>query len=173
MVAFLVRSAALFLTALLVSGVDAQLKVESDKLNVVANYLEGDWKPLPELSKRLFGRERGGPIGAFDVISFQSEPRVLQRLPAKLAEKLKNERVYFAGYMRLDDKKEYPFFLLTFHGNPYIVYFIPKGDDHFSNAESFNVFVAVAKERDNDILLLGSESIPRPFSAYERVKNKK
>ncbi len=169
MEAFFVRSGALFLTALLVSGSQAQLKVESDKLNVVANYLEGDWKPIPDLSKRLMGHERGGP----EKLSFQSEPRVLQRLPATLAEKLKNERIYFAGYMRHDDKKEFPFFLLTHHGNPYIVYFIPKGDDHFSNAESFNVFVAVAKERENDILLLGSESIPRPFAAYERVKNKK
>jgi len=143
----------------------AQPQVEPDKLHVVSNRLEGDWKAMPDLTKRFKG-------GWLHPISFHSDPSVVGKLSKEFAQKLKGERIYLAGNMTWGPRKIYPFFLITSHGNPTLVYLREKGDDPFGDMESFLILLVVGKDGANDILFIGPESIaiPRGFSAYERRK---
>jgi len=143
----------------------AQLKVEPDEKNVVASRLEGKWIVMPALTKRL-----GGNID--QRISFKSDPSVVNVVPERLIPYLQKCRIYMAGYMMFLGKNLSPFFLITNQGNPTIVYLREKGDDPYGDAESFLVTLVPAVDPVNDLLFVGHESIPRPFSAYERDKTK-
>lgn len=147
-------------------------KVEPDKENVVASRLEGAWRPHVELTKRLTGRsDPRGAEGISAGISFKSDPSVAENLPDKYVTALaeRHARIYMAGKMSLEGK-DLPFFLISMSGNPHVLFFLQRDGDPFGNGESFNVMLAPAKEKDNDLLFTGGDFNNEPFRAYERAR---
>lgn len=144
------------------------LEVKPDKENVVASRLCGKWLIEPKLSQRLTARvvDRESPSGN---IEFTSDPAVAGKLPEKYLEFLKDKRIYMAGTMKLE-RKDHPFILIEHSGNPHVVWFRERDGDPMGDEESFNVMLAVAKNRTDDLLFTGGDFNNQPFSAFERAE---
>lgn len=151
----------------LVGVATAELKLENDPENVVASRLEGSWQVSSQLAKRLSSDRRV----FLQSVSFKSDPTMLSKVPEAHAAAIsaKTGKVYLAGYITFNDK-ELPFLLTTLHGNPHIVLWMEQGGDRFGNIESMNIMLAVAEEKQNDLMFLGGDFNNQPFNAYERVK---
>lgn len=145
-------------------AVVGQIKVEPDKENVVASRLEGDWQLDTAVTKHLTERD----VKAGRTFSFKSDPSVAAKMPKLPVDK----RVYMAGIMTVKDGKsrEHLFILIENQGNPHVVWFRERGGDPLGDTESFNVMLAVARDRQNDLLFIGGDFNNQPFSAYTRVK---
>ena len=139
----------------------AELQVRSDKENVVASRLVGNWEPDAELTKRLGGNAPG-------TVAFKSDLNVATKVPDKYEKFLKDKQIFLAGTMTLRGKDQ-PFVLIEMKGNPYVVWFREQGGDPFGDAESFNVMMAAAKETANDLLFIGGDFNNQPFAAYKRA----
>ncbi len=153
-----------------VPSLRGEVKVEPDKENVVASRLEGDWQPDPDLSQRLTGNENAAMIKL--IISFKSDPATAEKIPAKYEKFLANKQVYLAGILTIKGEKtrEHPFILIEHRGNPHVVFFRERNEDPFGDAESFNVMLARARERQHDLLFIGGDFNNQPFMAFSRVK---
>jgi len=139
----------------------AELQVRSDKENVVASRLVGQWEPDAELTKRLGGNAEG-------TIAFKSDSTVATKIPAKYEKFLKDKPIFLAGTLTLRGKDQ-PFVLIEMKGNPYVVWFRERDGDPLGDAESFNVMLPVAKETANDLLFIGGDFNNQPFAAYKRT----
>ena len=158
-----VLAAHAFVAALVgATAAGAQLAVQPDKENVVASRLDGPWEPDAELTLRLGGRAVGK-------LSFTNNAVVATKIPAKYETFFKGRQVYMAGTMS-GRGKEYPFVLIEHKGNPHIVFFRERDGDPLGDAESFNVMLAVGKDKQDDLLFVGGDFNNQPFSAYRRVK---
>jgi hypothetical protein len=139
--------------------------------NVVASRLAGSWKLDPGLTERLRG-EVTGP----GTMVFVADSDVKAKVPAKFLDAAKREgiaiEIRLAGYLEMGGIK-HPFILATFHGNPHVFYFRERGGDPFGDSESFNVMLAPAKERKNDLLFVGGDFNNQPFRAYARADSEK
>jgi hypothetical protein len=140
------------------------LQVTANKENVVASKLEGTWQANAELWKRLNGNDK--PEKA--IISFKSDPTVAAKIPIKYVQFLDGP-IFMAGVMRRDERENH-FVITTFNGNTHLFYFRPRGGDPLGDAESFNLFIGVARDSKNDLLFIGGDFNNQPFSAWERVK---
>jgi len=160
--------AAAALVAVCCSVAWAALAVKADKENVVASRLAGEWQPHVELTKRLTGRAKVPPGG----LSFRSDPAIAGKIPAKYDKFLGKKHIYMAGMLKRRGK-EHPFVLIEHRGNPHVVYFRERGGDPLGDAESFNVMLAVSKEKGNDLLFIGGDFNNQPFSAFERSRASK
>ena len=160
------------LLAACLAMINAPFQVKADKENVVASRLEGKWRPQAALTERLTGEskspQREGPSGH---LSFESDPSVAQKIPAQYKKFLQNKQIYMAGMMS-QRGEVHPFILIEHRGNPHIVYFRERRGAAMGDAESFNVMLAVARDKANDLLFIGGDFNNQPFSAYERVKEK-
>ena len=161
-----------------VGAAGGEIKVEPDKENVVASRLEGRWQIDTALTKRLTGKERTAPAEGGEggpVISVKSDPAVAAKIPAKYEKFLANKRVYMAGMVSLGGKKdrEHPFILIEHRGNPHVVFFRERDGDPLGDTESFNVMLAVAKEKENDLLFIGGDFNNQPFSGCARAPDEK
>ncbi|MHC4644490.1 MAG: hypothetical protein ACYTBJ_03235 [Planctomycetota bacterium] len=145
----------------------ARFKVKNEKQNVVSGRLEGKWQPHVPLTKRLLGDVFQPSASTPDCISFRTEQSVVQTIPEKYDEFLKDTTIYMAGMMTRHNK-DYPFILIELFGNPHIVYFRERDGDPMGDAESFNVMLASAKDKTNDLLFIGGDFSNEPFEAYER-----
>ena len=156
-----------------------KIKVENDKENVVASRLEGTWKVEKALAERLTGK--AAPIATG--ISFSSDPAVAAGIPEKYAKFFieKKMQIYMAGTMQFekeasiegnvaDAATKLPFVLTTLRGNPHILFWLEKDGEEFGDSESFNVMLAVAKDKKNDLLFIGGDFNNQPFSAFGRKK---
>jgi hypothetical protein len=152
-------------TAKLLGKEPPQLEVQAEKENVVASKLEGAWQANADLWPRLAGK--GAPDKA--IISFKSDPKVAAKIPLRYLPFFEGKPVYMSGIMRRDTN-EHLFILSTLNGNPHVIYFRPRGGDPLGDAESFNLFIAVAAETANDLLFLGGDFNNQPFYPFERVK---
>src|SRR5262245_23585134 len=92
------------------------LEVRPDPQNVVANALVGTWKFDAELGKRL------GNNGIGERLEFRDDAKVVEKVPAGIAAKLRDRRIYLAGVMVLRGKEQ-PFVLTEHSGNPTVVWF--------------------------------------------------
>jgi len=162
---------ALFACAVSVVALAAALKVQPDKENVVASRLEGRWRVHAELTERLTGRP--GERKRTKEYEFKSDPAVVEKIPAKYNKFLDGKHVYMAGVMSFrpatDRLGEHAFLLVELRGNPHLVWFWERDGDPMGDAESFNLVVAPAKDRKNDLLFIGGDFNNQPFSAFERV----
>lgn len=172
---FLPTLVALIMGVTFAPTLNAEIKVEPDKENVVASKLEGDWRLEPALTKHLAKSTEGSEGG--EAISFKSDSSVAAKIPpAKYEKFLANKRVYMAGivtFKKGGKPRENVFILIEHKGNPHVVWFRERGGDPLGNAESFNVMLAVAVESENDLLFIGGDFNNQPFSAYQRVKTDK
>lgn len=141
------------------------LKVEPDPENIFHKRLEGEWQLVPEMSKKLGGGGRRMTTFKVD-LTVLTTPNKFSKIPEKLEEYLKKERIYLAGHFN----GEYPFLLTSYKGVPFLFYFLPKGANIFGNPESFHLFIAVGRERENDLLFIGGDRAEEAFSVYERRK---
>ncbi|MCI0358330.1 MAG: hypothetical protein L0211_07600 [Planctomycetaceae bacterium] len=144
--------------------------IRTQEQNVVASRLAGSWKLEPALTERLTGKAT-----ALDTtLVFVADPEVKKKVPARFIEAAKKEgitiEVRMAGYLEIRGAK-YPFILAAFQGNPHVFYFRERGGDPFGDSESFNVMLAPAKDRKNDLLFVGGDFNNQPFSAYSRAKS--
>lgn len=146
----------------------AGLKVEPDKENVVASRLEGGWQVEAGLTQRLTGKSKPTQ-SPFGLVSFKDDRSIVEKIPAKYEEFLGAKRIYMAGIMKYRGK-DHPFILIEHRGNPHVVYFGERGGDPLGDAESFNVMLAVAKDKQSDLLFIGGDFNNQPFTGYERVK---
>lgn len=142
----------------------AALGVKADKDNVVGSRLEGRWRCEDALTKRLTARNK--PRGN---IAFKSDPKVAHEIPEKYETFLAKKQIYMSGIMT-SRGKSHPFVLIEHKGNPHVVYFRERDGDPMGDAESFNVMLAVARNKQNDLLFIGGDFNNQPFSAYEREK---
>jgi len=151
----------------------AALEIAKEKENVVASSLEGKWRPNVELTKRLVGRtgpeKPPGDYIEFEAVEFASDDSVAAKVPQAYEKALKDKTVYMSGTMTLRGKK-FPFILISRSGNPHVVYFRPRDSEPMGDAESFNVCLAPAKDRRNDLLFIGGDFSNQPFSAFERAE---
>ena len=144
----------------------AQLKVESDKENVVSSRLEGRWQANKAISNRLSTRLADHDQGK--TMEFHSDDKIVAKIPGKYGKFLKRKTIYMAGIMK-SGRNEYPFILTELKGNPHIVIFRERDGDPLGDAESFNVMLAVAENASNDLLFIGGDFNNQPFYALERA----
>ena len=142
----------------------AGVTVKSEKENVVASRLIGKWKTHASLSERL----RGNAVRE-DTVEFSEDSSVAAKVPEAYSEFLKGKQVYLAGIMTRNEKT-YPFILTEYNGNPYLFYFREKDGNPMGDGESFNLVIAPAKEKKQDLLFIGGDFNNQPFSAFERAK---
>ena len=158
-----VVTAAFTFLLLFSSTLMAELKVESDKDNVVSSRLEGRWQFNKAISTRLADHDWGKTMG------FHADDKVVTKIPEKYEKFLADKTIYMAGIMK-SGKDEYPFILIEHKGNPHIVYFRERDGDPLGDAESFNVMLAVAEKTSNDLLFVGGDFNNQPFYALERAE---
>jgi len=147
------------------SPVSAELKVTPDKNNVVSSRLEGRWEVNAAINTRL-GGHRGG------VLEFKADRKVVDTIPEKYEKFLAGKAIYMAGTVKWNETV-HPFILIELKGNPHVVYFRERDGDPLGDAESFNVMLAVAKDKPNDLLFVGGDFNNQPFAAYERFMDDK
>ena len=148
----------------------AALKVQADKENVVASRLEGTWTLHADLTKRLTG-EKSDSAG----YQFTKDDDVAAAVPDKFEKILKDMTIYMSGKMKVTrgkNEETYPFVLVSYKGNPRVIYFREGDGQPMGNAESLNVMLAQAKDKANDLLFVGGDFNNQPFRAFERVKDK-
>ena len=143
--------------------------------NVVANRLEGKWVLDEALAERL------GSKGRITGIEFTSDPSVAYSLPDLpfLKKILVSSTIYKTGYMTMSAKedsssdligKPLPYILVTWEGNPQVIWFRERGGDPMGDAESNMVSLAVAKDTANDVLFIGDDLNPNsPFIPFSRA----
>jgi len=153
------------------AAVWAGFVVQPDKENVVASRLAGRWGLEGDLTKRLTGQMPSRTALGMG-FEFVPDAAVAAKVPAKYAKFLKDKPIYLAGHMwryRMSVReKKFPFILISHRGNPHVVYFRERGGDPMGDAESFNVMLAVAKDKGKDLLFVGGDFNNQPFSAYHR-----
>jgi hypothetical protein len=142
----------------------AGVAVKPEKENVVASRLIGTWKTHAALSARL----RGTTVREVTMV-FTEDASIAAKVPGEYADFLKTKQVYLAGMMTRNEKA-YPFILTEYNGNPYLFYFREKNGKPMGDGESFNLVIAPAKEKGQDLLFIGGDFNNQAFAAFERAK---
>ncbi|MCE9615368.1 MAG: hypothetical protein K8T26_13940 [Lentisphaerae bacterium] len=142
----------------------AGLEVKTETENLVGSRLIGTWKTHVSLSERLQGH-----ASREETVVFVEDKAVAGRVPDVYAKILKQKPVYLAGMMTRNGNA-HPFLLTEWNGNPYLFYFSEKNGDPMGDSESFNLVIAVAKDKGMDLLFIGGDFNNQPFSAFERVE---
>lgn len=137
------------------------LKIEPEKNHVVANTLVGQWQLDTGLTGRL------GKKGGLETVEFREDASVVAKVPDRIAKKLRGHRIYTAGTM-VKKGKEHAFLLITFAGNPTVLWFRERGGDPMGDTESWIVSAARARARQADVLFVGGDMDNQPFAAYTR-----
>lgn len=144
-------------------------KVQADKENVTASRLAGNWILHTDLTTRLEGKKPEAKVK----YKFTSDDNVAPTVPEKYGKFLKDLTIYMSGWMEItrgEKTEKYPFILVNLKGNPHVVYFRPREGDAMGDGESFNLMLAPAKAKPNDLLFIGGDFNNQPFRAYERDK---
>ncbi|MFK7740332.1 MAG: hypothetical protein AB8H80_08405 [Planctomycetota bacterium] len=138
------------------------LKVQPDKDHIVANTMVGSWSYDATLSGRL-----GAKID-LHTIEFRTDASVLAKVPARIAAKLSDWRIYAAGVM-VKKEQEHAYVLVNIGGNSVIIWFRERAGDPMGDTESWLVCAAPGKSRKSDLLFVGGDSAKEPFAAYGRA----
>ena len=126
------------------------LKVEPDENQVLASSLVGTWQLDVALHQRL-GHDGGEPT-----LQFVVDPTVLKKVPAAIARKLAEHRIYLAGSMQVGDK-QHALLVVQVGGNSMITWFRERDGDAMADAESWIAFIARGKARPLDLLFVGGD----------------
>lgn len=161
MVVSVLVSSLLVTTAVSAQAAANGLEVRPDPQNVVANALVGAWKFDADLGKRL------GNKGIGDRLEFRDDAKIVEKLPAAIAAKLRDRRIYLAGVMVLRGKEQ-PFVLTELAGNPTVVWFRERDAEPMGDAESLIVMLVRAEAKPADVLFVGGDSNNQSFSPYAR-----
>jgi hypothetical protein len=147
-----------------VAGLDTrkELQVDYTDDNPAARYLTGVWGPDAALDLRL-----GRTNSPWKKVEFERNDRIVVLIPDKYAIPLHRFRIFLAGWMRFEDRS-CPFVLISYQGNPTIMYFIEEQKGVFSDARSIRVFLAPAVDRKQDILYLSTGKENDTLHAFKR-----
>lgn len=161
---------ALVLLAPLGLALTLQLRVEPDQNNVTAGRLVGTWESDPVVAERM------GLKGDGQQLEFRAAGDFLDKVPAKIAEAIKDMRIYESGtvVLRAGDKTRWtrPYLLTNISGNPHLLMFRARDGEPLGDVESFNLFVAQGKEQADDLLLVGGDFNNEPFRPFRRVEER-
>jgi len=159
-----------------ISAKATELKITTDKQNVVSSKLAGSWAMNKELTIKLYGNDKVVGENALSEVSFEADDEVFDLfLKSNKADQMTDEQkskipiIYQSGWMRFA-KFKCPYLLTERSGNPVILFFLERDGSIFGNGESFNVMLAVAKDTKNDALFIGGDFNNQPFRAYSRIK---
>lgn len=154
---------AFLLTSLPIAAQDQTngLEVRPDPQNVVASALLGAWHLDAALGQRLGNKSK------VERLEFKDDASVVAKVPAKIAAKLQEHRIYLAGIMVLKGKEQ-PFLLTELTGNPTVVWFRERGGDPLGDAESFTVMLVRAEAKPADLLFVGGDFNNQSFTAFAR-----
>jgi hypothetical protein len=146
-----------------------RFKVETSEENIVASRLEGDWQLHVPLTERL-GHPAIKSGEAF--FSFKSDQSIVQSIPAKYEDDLKNTTIYMAGIMTFRGEdypqgEDYPFILIESSGNLTLVSFAERHGEPMLHDWSAVVMLAAATHEANDLLFIDGPGDER-FAAFER-----
>ncbi len=135
------------------------LNYVNDKENIVSSAMEGEW----------FSQQEGYTI------IFKKDTTVLEQIPKKYYDFLKDKIIYSVGYITIkSETKIYtenkPYFLTVLSGNPHIVWFRERDGDPLGDSESFNTFIAIGEAPVDDLLYMGGDFNNQPFLRFTRVK---
>ncbi len=144
------------------------LFVEPDRENIVSMRLEGTWY----LARESVAPPTDKPIGTIHnelVLEFRSERQIAANLPQAFTAFLAKKRIFMAGTMNRNGTT-HPFVLIEHHGNPHVLYFREHDGDPVGDAESFNLLIAVAADRADDVLFVGGRTHNQPMRKLTRSR---
>ena len=134
--------------------------VRSDKDNVTASRLAGEWVPDKTLADRF-------PL-AREAVAFRVDASVAGRLPAKYDKFLADKQIFLSGIMKRGEQ-EFPFVLISHAGNPHLLWFRERDGDPMGDSESNIVMLARGSEEKHDILFMGGDFNNEAFRAFRRA----
>lgn len=129
--------------------------------NVTASRLEGSWKINRELSNRFEKREY-----ITDTFVFVVDTTAISAIPAKYARRLKAAGFFLSGYLTFGNVR-WPFFLVEQDGNTRLIYL--REQDGFILDNQHVLFIAVSKDKKNDVMFTGGSTNDRSFIAWDRI----
>ncbi len=145
----------LTLSVMLYSQNDSTLTYTYNKENVVASAIDGTWH-----SEQLNTS-----------VIFEKDVEILKLLPNKYYPFFKDKVIYHAGYVTFESPDKRCLFILIEHnGNSHLVYFRPRNNEPYGDAESFNLFIAKGKTSKEDRLFIGGDFNNQSFHEFSRVQ---
>ena len=149
------------------------LTITVDTENVIASRLEGTWALQIQLTATLQNQTPEAYAEESRVpkrVEFKSDAKVVSQLPNEMVKVFHDnaQPIYLSGWMELMGQKA-PFVLTSFHGNPHLVFWESREGNLFANPESFNLALAPAADRKDDLLLIGGDHNNQPFIAMKRT----
>lgn len=142
-----------------------QLRVVPNDHNIVAKRVVGNWVLDVEMSRRL-DRDRQ-PV--YKNLKFTSDTSVLSKLSAYVP-RLGSKELFGSGLVTINETNTYPYVLTTQDGNPNVIWFEPDGTDAFGKPMHRTVWVAIARDTMNDLLMLGGDHTWDVQTIYTRSK---
>lgn len=153
-------------------NLESPLTLTKTDENITAKKMLGKWIFDKKLNLRLLRKEKLN----IETITFSEDDTILEMIPVKYQDFIKPYTVYQAGNMTFKaDKKEitFPFILIGYYGQPYIVFFEFGKDGKIDDSESFYVNLVAGIEKENDLLFIGGDFPGEPFMAFKRFDSEK
>ena len=149
--------------------ISTQCTLTPDNENVVGTQLAGDWKINVDLTAQLWPDYLTWV--KVTAVSFTDNPSIVDMLPEEDCGSWMNDfgQLFMAGEMTFTMEEEtltFPYVLGSSSGNPHLVYWT----DQMTDAESFNLMIARAEDRNMDLLFIGGDFNNQPFSAWTRME---
>lgn len=152
--------------ALLAGGVLAysQLRVTPTDENVVAKRLAGSWSLNAEWTRKL-DRDMNPIIKA---LKFTPDSNVLVKMKA-ISSRYQDKDIFSAGFVSIDGGPQYPYITTVANGNPQVIWWTPLGGDWLGVPNVRTVWVAIARDTSNDLLLWGGDHTWDVSAIYNRA----
>jgi hypothetical protein len=140
-------------------------------VNVVGTQLAGDWTINLDLTNQLWPYY----LGWVEVtgISFTNNQEIGDIVPKDEWDSWMNDLLLFlSGEMTFKlgnttdpEPVSYPFVLSSLSRNPHLIYW----EDDMTDTKSFNLMLARADDRNNDLLFIGGDFNNQAFTAWIRA----
>ena len=154
-------------------AISAKCQLTPDNENVVGTQLAGDWKLDVNLTAQLCNDCLDWEVTS---VSFTDNPSIVDMLSEEDCLWLNDGfgQLFMAGEMTFTMEQEtltHPYVLTTWRGNPHIVYW--RYDEERYDRERFNLMIARAEDKNNDMLFVGGDFNDPDFIALTRkeIKN--
>lgn len=143
-----------------------EIVVKSDPLNVVESRIVGAWTMDTALTRKL---DPNQPTNARTSLVFQSNPDAIGYLQSG-SDRFKDLRIYGAGVLQIDGANStHPYLIYNENGNMKLFWCTPRGDDPIGVFETKTLQIAVARDRAQDVLILGGDTKGETSAAYGRT----
>jgi hypothetical protein len=161
-----IGAAAALLSGIAIAAI-LDLEVTNDPNNIVAAHIAGDWMLEKAITRQL---NPDADTSKMIAVNITPDNSVLKRL-TKHSEEYAKLQIYSAGLVKFGRNEEHPYLLVNRNGNMHLVWFVPaSGDaaDPVAETKSKTVFLAVGKNKRQDMLFLGGTAARDAAAAYTR-----